>query len=72
MLYETTPARDAGKRDADPKEPAAPLTRDEIEWALARHDGNVSAAAKEAKVSRPAFYRAMERTGVTPKKGRAR
>jgi two-component system nitrogen regulation response regulator GlnG/two-component system response regulator HydG len=42
----------------------AGLTKDEVEWCLAKTGGNVSAAAKAAGVSRPAFYRAMKRVGV--------
>ncbi len=48
---------------------AEPMTLDEVELdairaALARHDGNVVAAADELGMSRSALYRRMEKFGL--------
>jgi DNA-binding NtrC family response regulator len=64
-------SKDAGeaREGAGDEARGALLTKDEVEWCLARTGGNVSAAAKAAGVSRPAFYRAMSRLGVKRGKG---
>ena len=70
MLFATTPAQAGGDvqvrqvvEDASEGRGRA-LARGEIEWALGKHAGNVSAAARELGVSRQALYRAMGRVGV--------
>jgi transcriptional regulator of acetoin/glycerol metabolism len=59
-----------GRDDAGDEARGALLTTEEVEWCLAKTGDNVKAAAKVAGISRPAFYRAMKRLGVTRKKGR--
>ncbi|HEY1693012.1 MAG TPA: sigma 54-interacting transcriptional regulator [Polyangiaceae bacterium] len=47
----------------------ATLTKEEVEWCLAKAGGSVKTAAELAGCTRQAFYRAMKRTGVTGKEG---
>jgi hypothetical protein len=75
MLFDSVPAQGgrSGSTSAPPAAPASDeggtrLTKQDIEWLLTKHAGNVSAAAKEAGMTRPSFYRAMERTGVKNEK----
>jgi two-component system response regulator HydG len=75
MLFDAAPPQGgtSGSPSARPAAPAADeggahLTKQDIEWLLTKHAGNVSAAANEAKTTRQSFYRAMERTGVKEKK----
>jgi transcriptional regulator of acetoin/glycerol metabolism len=75
MIFETTPAQSGGdvrvRQESDPGEGdeidaarGKRLTQGEIEWALGRYAGNVSAAARALGVTRQTLYRAMERVGV--------
>ena len=74
MLYETAPVQGGGEGEARVPTPSAAdepydakgrvLTKEQIEWALGKHGGNVSAAARELDVTRPSLYRAMERVGL--------
>jgi two-component system nitrogen regulation response regulator GlnG/two-component system response regulator HydG len=78
MLFETMPAQGGGDvrvrgevdRDDDPDEARGrKLTKGEIEWALGKYGGNVSAAARQLDVSRQSLYRAMERVGIRGRSG---
>ena len=75
MLFETTPAQGGGevrvRQESDPGEGdeidearGKKLEKGEIEWALGKNAGNVSAAARALGVTRQTLYRAMERVGV--------
>ncbi|HEY3755775.1 MAG TPA: PEP-CTERM-box response regulator transcription factor [Opitutaceae bacterium] len=54
----------AGASSLSLKEARESLERELITEALRRHDGKVSAAAAELKVSRPTFYELMEKLGI--------
>jgi two-component system response regulator HydG len=80
MLFETTPAQGGGevrvRQESDPGEGdeiddarGNKLTKAEIEWALGKNAGNVSAAARALGVTRQTLYRAMERVGVRGRGG---
>jgi two-component system NtrC family response regulator len=47
------------------KEARERLEREMVVAAIERHDGNISAAAKELGISRPTFYELMNKLGVT-------
>jgi DNA-binding NtrC family response regulator len=75
MIFETTPPQGGGdvrvRQESDPGEGdeidaarGKKLTQGEIDWALGKYAGNVSAAARALGVTRQTLYRAMERVGV--------
>jgi Nif-specific regulatory protein len=47
------------------KETVEAVERATLQAALARHDGNLAAAARELGLTRPGFYKVMERLGLT-------
>jgi len=77
MLFESKPAqqggvvlvRDQGDGEGEDEARGSRLTKAEMEAALGRYAGRVSAAARELGVTRQSLYRAMERVGVKAKGG---
>jgi two-component system nitrogen regulation response regulator GlnG/two-component system response regulator HydG len=78
LFFRSAPPQVRAELDKPPRPGAAAnederslqLTAAEVQWCLRKTGGNVSAAAKLAGMSRPAFYRALERVGMKGERGR--